>query len=84
MPPQYLRILLRGGPGPNLRGLFPVIGSNLHPVYPYEFQPVLLGKLDGLKRPPLSELLTANILRLEVQAVQNWFPEQNEQVPVRL
>lgn len=45
---------------------------------------MLLGKFNRLERPPLSELLAANVLGLEVQAVKNWLPEQDEQVPVRL
>lgn len=69
--------------GYHLSGLFPVVGSNLHPVHPDELQPMLLGKLDRLERPPLGELLASNILRLEVQAIQDWLPEQDEQVSVR-
>lgn len=69
--------------GYHLSGLLPVVRSNLHPVHSDKLQPMLLGKLDGLERPPLGELLTADILRLEVQTVQDWLPEQNEQVSVR-
>lgn len=67
----------------HLSWLFPVVRSNLHPVHTDELQPMLLGKLDGLERPPLGELLTADVLGLEVQAVQDWLPEQDEQVSVR-
>lgn len=55
----------------NSSHLFPVVGSNLHPVHPNQLQPMLLGKLDGLERPPLGELLAAHILRLDVQAIEN-------------
>lgn len=44
---------------------------------------MLLGKLDRLERPPLGELLPADILGLEVQAMEDWLPEQNEEVSVR-
>lgn len=44
---------------------------------------MLLGKLDRLERPPLGELLAADILRLEVQTMQDWLPEQDEKVSVR-
>lgn len=71
------------GPESNISPLFPVIRSNLHPVHPHEFQPMLLGKLNRLERPSLGELLTADILRLEVQAMQDWLPEENEKVSVR-
>ena len=64
--------------------LFPVIRSNLHPVHSDQFQPVFLGKLDRLERPPLSELLATDILRLQVQTMGDWLPEQNEEVSVRL
>lgn len=64
-------------------GLFPVVRSNLHPVHSHELQPVLLGKFDRLERPPLSELLAADILGFEVQAMVDWLPEQYEEVSVR-
>lgn len=64
-------------------GLFPVVRSNLHPVHTDELQPMLLGELDGLERPPLGKLLAADVLGLEVQAIQDRLPEQNEQVSVR-
>lgn len=63
--------------------LFPVIRSNLHPVHSNQLQPVLLGKLDRLERPSLGELLATDILRLQVQAVEDWLPEQNEEISVR-
>lgn len=44
---------------------------------------MLLGKLDRLERPSLGKLLSADILRLEVQTMQDWLPEQNEEVSVR-
>lgn len=44
---------------------------------------MILGELDRLERPPLGELLAADILGLQVQAVVDRLPEQNEEVSVR-
>lgn len=44
---------------------------------------MLLGKFDRLEGPPLGELLAADILGFEVQAMEDWLPEQNEEVSVR-
>lgn len=43
---------------------------------------MLLGKFDRLERTPLGELLASDILGFEVQAMENWLPEQNEEVSV--
>lgn len=43
---------------------------------------MLLGELDRLERPPLGELLAADILGFEVQTMEDWLPEQNEEVSV--
>lgn len=82
--PFEFQVLSSGDLDSNIGRLFPVIGSNLHPVHPNEFQAMLLGEVDGLEGPPLGELLTADILGPEVQTIKDWLPEQHEQVPVRL